>query len=357
MLRWVPTWLRWVFAALVVAVIVRYGVLPNVSDIESGIGQMRRIDPLLLVAGVVFAAASIASQAELTRTALPREHRPGTVDMLRIELAATALSHTVPGGTAAGTALGFTQLRQAGVPGPEAGLALGVRGIGSAAVLNIMLAVALLVSIPLRGANPQYVSAALLGGGVLITVVVVCVLLVRREDRTSNALARMGDRLPFMDGEAVGRGTHRVAERLRQVLNDRRLAARAAGWSVAHWLSNAASLFVFGAAFGVDVDPISMFVAFGIANVLAAVPVTPQGLGVVEGVLIPLLVAFGSGADAAALAVIAWRLVTFWAPIPAGAASYLSLRVAEAHTDSTSEGTEDDERPSRSPRDRDHAGR
>jgi hypothetical protein len=68
-------------------------------------------------------------------------------------------------------------------------------------------------------------------------------------------------------------------------------------------------------------------VAYGLAYVLAAIPVTPGGLGVVEGVLVPSLVGFGATPGAAIVAVLGYRLVNFWLPIPVGAGAYLSLRV------------------------------
>lgn len=49
-----------------------------------------------------------------------------------------AVSHTVPGGTAAGTAVAYRLLTHAyRVPTADAGFALAIRGIGSAVVLNV----------------------------------------------------------------------------------------------------------------------------------------------------------------------------------------------------------------------------
>jgi hypothetical protein len=85
-------------------------------------------------------------------------------------------------------------------------------------------------------------------------------------------------------------------------------------------------LWVFIWSFGTVISPIDLLVAYGLANVLAAIPVTPGGLGVVEGVLIPTLVGFGVPHSQAILAVLAYRLVNFWIPIPIGGASYASLQ-------------------------------
>jgi len=67
-------------------------------------------------------------------------------------------------------------------------------------------------------------------------------------------------------------------------------------------------------------------VAYGLANVLAAIPITPSGLGAVEGALIPTLVWFHVPTATAIFGVLAYRLVNFWLPVPAGALAYLSLR-------------------------------
>jgi len=89
---------------------------------------------------------------------------------------------------------------------------------------------------------------------------------------------------------------------------------------------DATCLWVFLWSFGSIVSPIDLLVAYGLANVLAAIPLTPAGLGVVETVLITSLVGFGVPHSQAILAVLAYRLVNFWIPIPLGGAAYASLQ-------------------------------
>ena len=93
---------------------------------------------------------------------------------------------------------------------------------------------------------------------------------------------------------------------------------------------DAASLWVFLAAYGDRVNPDGLLVAYGIANVVAILPVSPGGLGIIEAVIIPALVGFGTPRAVAVLGVISWRLFNFWAPIPAAGACFLSLRTQEA---------------------------
>jgi uncharacterized protein (TIRG00374 family) len=59
---------------------------------------------------------------------------------------------------------------------------------------------------------------------------------------------------------------------------------------------------------------------------LALIPVTPGGLGFVEAGLTGLLTAAGVGAQQALVATLAYRLVSFWIPLPAGGIGYLLFR-------------------------------
>lgn len=102
---------------------------------------------------------------------------------------------------------------------------------------------------------------------------------------------------------------------------------RAGGWAAANWLFDAASLMVFVGAFGRWVNPDGLLVAYGLANVLAVIPLTPGGLGVIELTLTSVLVGFGGSRADITLGVVGYRLINFWAPIPIGGLAYLSLQV------------------------------
>jgi uncharacterized membrane protein YbhN (UPF0104 family) len=66
---------------------------------------------------------------------------------------------------------------------------------------------------------------------------------------------------------------------------------------------------------------------YGVGGILSLLPITPGGLGIVEGVLVPAAVAFGAPASTALLGVIGWRLLQYWLPIPLSLVAYLSLRL------------------------------
>jgi uncharacterized membrane protein YbhN (UPF0104 family) len=152
-------------------------------------------------------------------------------------------------------------------------------------------------------------------------------LVTRGEQRVGAVLERLAGRLPFVDGAALRRSFEQVAGRLQDLGRQRSLLMWAALWAGANWLLDAASLAVFVGAFGRWVNPDGLLVAYGLANVLAVIPLTPGGLGVIEATLTSVLVGFGTPRGVATLGVLGYRLVNFWLPIPLGGLAYLSLQV------------------------------
>ena len=319
---------RRVVALLAIAFVVQFLVLPQLADAREALDLLGGVRAGWLVAGVVLEAAAIAAYAQLTRTLLPAGSRPPFKRLLAITMSTLGLSHVVPGGSAVGSSLGYRLLGNEGVRGTDAAFAIATQGVGSAIVLNIILWVGLVVSIPSRGFDPLYGTAALLGALLLGAVGGAVVLLTKGEERVAALVCGAADHLPFLHGPDVAAVLGRVATRLRELAADPGLLARATGWATLNWLLDAAALWVFLAAFGYHARLDGLVISYGLANVVAALPITPGGLGVVEGMLTATLVGFGSPRDLALLGVVAYRLVNFWLPIPLGAVSYLSLRVA-----------------------------
>jgi len=326
--RFLPPSVRRSLIAFALILVVELLIAPQLAGAHKALHLLGSVQPAYIGVGILLEAGALLAYAQLTRTVLPKDG-PSLSTLLRIDLSTMAVSHVLPGGTAAGAGLGYRLLTEKGVSGSDTGFALATQGIGSAVVLNLVLWLALLISIPLRGFNPLYGTAALVGVLLFAGFGTLVVLLTKGEARADRVLRSVAARIPFLEADAVSGLVGRLATRLRELSADRPLLIRAIAWAAANWLLDAASLWVFLAAFGhghfISID--SLLVAYGLANVMAAIPVTPGGLGVVEGILVPVLVGFGSYRGVAILGVISYRLVNFWLPIPVGALSYLSLRV------------------------------
>jgi len=328
LLGWIPGPLRHGITLFVLLVFIEYVLIPSFlhSKARSSLSQLSRVNPLWLLAGFALEAGALVAYGRLTQSVLPKEG-PGFSKVLRIDLSTLAVSHVLPGGTAGGTGLGYRLLTSNGVTGADAGFALATQGIGSAVVLNAMLWVALVISIPLHGFNSAYVTVAVVGAVLLAAFGVLVLLFTRGEAHAAKALGAIARRVPRVTEEQMERLVQRIADRLRTLGADKHLLREAVSWAAANWLFDAAALWAFIAAFGHISEPIDLFVAYGVANVLAAVPLTPGGLGIVEAVAATSLIGFGVPAAIAWLGVISWRLFNFWLPIPVGAGAYLSMRV------------------------------
>ena len=125
---------------------------------------------------------------------------------------------------------------------------------------------------------------------------------------------------------AWGRRVARVTRQSRAVLRAAPTRRRGLAWSVTNWLLDAACLWVCLAAYGEVMSPELVLSAYGVAGLVGLVPVTPGGLGVVEGTLVPALVVLGGASGPVVLGVLTWRLLQFWLPVPVAAVAWLSLR-------------------------------
>jgi putative heme transporter len=312
---------------LILALVIEYLVVPQLAGPRRVAHLVMEVNPLLLLAGVGLEAASLLSYAQLTRTVLPARSKVSLFTILRVELTTLSVSHCAPGGSATGAAIGYKLLTQAGAGGGDAGFALALQAIWSALILNVILWIALIVSIPVYGFSAVYLLAAAVGVALLVVTVTLFLGLTRGELRMADAMEAAASRLPFVDAKALRGIFLKLSRRLNDLVAQRGVLIRASGWAAANWLLDAASLWVFIGAFGGWVSPDGLLVAYGLAYVLAAIPITPGGLGVVEATLTSILVGFGTSRGVATLGVVAYRLINFWLPIPIGGLAYLSLQM------------------------------
>jgi len=311
----------------ILALIVEYLVIPELIGASKDLYLLGRVGVGWMIAGVGLEAASLFCYALLTRALLPPRGRPGISRLFRIDLAAAAVAHVIPAGTIGSAGVGFQLFTSEGLDGTDVGVMMATKGMGSTIVLNVLLWLSLVISIPLSGFRPIYVTVAIVGAVLLAAMAALVVGLTRGGKRAGRILRAIGDRIPGVGGQRLERVVLQADESLRRLARDRGVLVSSLTWASLNWLLDAASLWCFIAAFGSFTNPVGLFAAYGIANVLGAIPVTPAGLGVIDSVTPVLLVSFGLTRSVATLGVLGWRLVNFWLPIPSGAAAYVSLKV------------------------------
>ena len=311
----------------IIVLIVEYLVVPELTGARKDLYLLHRVNGYWMAAGVVLEALSLLCYGLLTRALLRPEGRPSLFTLFRIDLAAAAVAHVIPAGTLGSAGIGYKLFTNEGISGSDAGVMMAAKGIGSTVVLNVLLWLSLVVSIPLAGFHPIYVTVAIVGALVLLAVGLLILGVTRGTDRASRIMDAIGRRLPRGWGDRFGQAVKDASANFQSLAGDRKVLRDSLLWASMNWILDAASLWCFIAAFGGLVNPVELFAAYGVANVAGALPVTPAGLGVVDSVTPLLLVSFGLTRNVATLGVLCWRLVNFWLPIPAGALAYASLKV------------------------------
>jgi len=319
--------LRRLAILLILALIVEYLVIPELVGASKDLYLLGQLNVGWLIAGTVVEAVALFCYALLNRVLLPPEGRPGLSRLFRIDLVAAAVAHVIPAGTVGSAGIGYQLFTAEGIPGTEVGVMMATKGMGSTVVLNVLLWISLVVSIPLSGYRPVYTTVAIVGALVLALIALLILGITRGEKRAARILRAAGQQIPGVGGDRLERIAYEAAASIRRLASDRRVLGESLTWAALNWLLDAASLWCFIAAFGRYVNPVGLFAAYGIANVLGAIPVTPGGLGIIDTVTPVLLVGFGLTRSVATLGVLAWRLVNFWLPIPTGAIAYVTLKV------------------------------
>ena len=200
--RFLPRNVKITLMVLFLFFVGEYILLPELASARREAHQLSQLNLIWLILGALLEVAALVAYTQLTHTVLS----PGAPDrwrIFRINMWALAISHTLPGGQVPGTAASYKLLTDANVSGSTAAFGLATQGIGSAVVLNVIFWLALLISIPLRGYNPLYGFAALLGVLLLAIFAAVIFFLTRGEKQASVFLKRVANRLPFVRAETV----------------------------------------------------------------------------------------------------------------------------------------------------------
>jgi uncharacterized protein (TIRG00374 family) len=83
-------------------------------------------------------------------------------------------------------------------------------------------------------------------------------------------------------------------------------------WGTANWLLDCTAFALMFVALDAPIPWKGLLLAYGAGQLAATLPITPGGLGVVEGSITLALVAFGGAQSDTAYAVLLYRVISFW---------------------------------------------
>jgi hypothetical protein len=187
----------------------------------------------------------------------------------------------------------------------------------------------------------RWIGLGLLGIGVMGAATVVAVARSERLGRWwQQRLARAGaggagDGAAALHGkvDALVLGADRFGQRIRVVTPTPLAWLEALGLALYNWVADLLTLvFVIFTVHG-HVPWRGIVVAYALTQIAASIPITPGGLAVVEASLVALLTAYGTPASEAITIVLLYRLVSFWALVPIGWASWGYLEAAQRRQD------------------------
>jgi uncharacterized protein (TIRG00374 family) len=302
-----------------------YLLAPSLLQVFSSWPKLRQIDPVWIVPALVFEVCSYIALWTLQRVALRTRSwfAIGTS-----QLAAGAAGSIIPGGGATATAIQYGILVRSGIPSGRVASGLAASWATTTATVFALPVVAALAAIGGTQAPKGLRQVTYVGAGAFafLAVVGATAFLWDRPLRLAGCAARWAAGLIGKRERFEHLPEHMIEHRdgVRSAVAERPLTALVG--AIGKWGFDYLTLVCVLAALGVRPDPALVLLAYASAQILAMIPLTPGGLGFVEAGLAGLLVLAGVPGGAAAVATLAYRLIGFWLPMPAGLVAYWLAR-------------------------------
>jgi uncharacterized membrane protein YbhN (UPF0104 family) len=319
-------------AFLVLALLIGiYFLFPKLAGLGDSLSRLGQADAVWIVIAIGFNVVAIATYIALFKAVVGGDAlRLTWGETYEINLAGVAATLLFSAAGAGGIALTYWALRKAGMRRRD----VARRMVAFLALHYVFYPLALvffgilLRTGVLRGNHsveltviPAAVAGALLVGGVLVALIPAD--LGRRAARYAR-----GERAQAI-AAGIARVPATVAEGLRFTLglfaNPSRGGLAVIG-AAGFWAANIGILWASFQAFGVEV-PIAVVVqGFFLGMVANLLPLAPAGVGAVDAGMIGAFVLFGIPEETVFPAILIYRLVAFWMPIPPGIVAFFQLR-------------------------------
>jgi uncharacterized membrane protein YbhN (UPF0104 family) len=336
---------RLAFGALLVVALVAaiYVLFPRIVGLNGELARISNADWYWVAIAVGFNVAAFGAYVALFRGVLGGTASAGVRERLgvrasyQITMAGLAATRIFSAAGAGGIVLTYWALRKAGMPRRRSACRMVAFLVLMYAVYGIAL---ILFGVLLRtGALPgdapvagTIVPAGLAGAAMLIAGLVALIPgdLERRLSSFSGRgrLARGAARLA--PGPATAATGLRTA--VAYVRHPRR-GALAVGGAVGFWAANIGVLWASFEAFGGDVPFGVLVQGFFVGMAANLIPSPAGGVGSVDAGMLGAFVLFGIPAGIVFPAVLTYRVIAFWLPIPPGIVAFFQLRRTVARWD------------------------
>jgi len=316
--------------AVVLLVVAIYVLIPRLFDLQDAVDKIGEGNPLWIGVGLLCCIGMFAAYVALFRGVVGEDvvHLEWR-ESYEITMAGLAATRLFSAGGAGGILLSYWALRKAGLERRRAVC----RMVAFLVVLySVYLAALVIFGILLRtgvlsGEAPlsgTVIPAALAGVAILIGLLIAFVpddIERRIERHTSGHFGRIAQRLATAPA-TFAQGTRTAIAFVR----DPSSGAMAIGGAIGFWAANIAILWASFHAFDVAV-PLGVVIQGFFLGLLANLfPFAPGGVGAVDAGLIGAFVLFGLPSAEVFAAVLTYRVIAFWLPIPPGIIAFFQLR-------------------------------
>jgi len=320
------SWKRIVGYAISVVIVVAIfaWAIPKFADYADVIAWIRTLTPLESLSLVVAMLFNLVTYWWANQAALPGL---GIGKAAVLTQTTTSVANTLPAGGAIAIGLTYSILDSWGFSGTNVALYVGVTGIWNI-FTKLGLPVLALVLLALSGhLTPAYIAAAVVGVVALGIAVALFALVFRSEPfaiRLGDRFARVVSWFKHLFRRPPVSGWGQGAAHFRRDT----IALVEHRWFRLTWTTVLSQVALFTVlllslrALGVsehEVSTAEAFAVYAFSRLLSAVPITPGGVGIIDLGYIGGLTAFDSTEKAQIVAaVLLFRLLTFWLPVPFG---------------------------------------
>jgi uncharacterized protein (TIRG00374 family) len=301
------------------------------GELSGALADLASLRPLWVVvaaAAELFSMLAFAFQQEVLLDAAGRPLRRRW--LVGFTFAGNSVNNSFPAGSALATAWAYRQLRRQGATEAVASWELVALVVSSGIGLGLLVAGALVLPgstsvVPGLGAVAwPFLGLTVLAGAAWLRVADLVDWARARRRASRSESEGSGVRRPLL--VRASQLAERWLEGIAAIRPSLYSVALAMVWSLLNWGLDAGCLALSFVALGARVPWPGLLVAYGAGQLASNLPITPGGIGVVEGSLVIALVAFGGAHDATVAAVLLYRLLSFWLLLPVGWLCWIGLR-------------------------------
>jgi uncharacterized membrane protein YbhN (UPF0104 family) len=236
--------------------------------------------------------------------------------LVKLTFGSQAITNSLPVGSAVSTVYGFRWFRRFGADNTLAAWSMAGTLVAATVSLSLLAVVGLGLAAE-QGASFDLVPV-LIGTFVIMLGIGSLFVYERPLHAVVSGLLRASRAVSGRPRGDTTAQIDRIMSWMTAVRLDWGQIGRIVTWGTLNWLLDCACFAMMFVAIDAPIPWKGLLLAYGAGQLAATLPITPGGLGVVEGSITVALVAFGGAESSTASAVLLYRVISFWMILAVG---------------------------------------